>query len=249
MEKSLFCSMGLIERWAHNIGLRHWIETRMLKPVRTWSKLTATTSFDAELQKIAHRDAASYAYANFRKAIYFSSKKDMYDHVVQNLQGSAGLCTEFGVYKAATLNYFANKLPNRTWHGFDSFEGLPEAWSGSGQSKGAFSLGGKLPKVAPNVVLHKGWFSETAVAFFDQQKESLAFAHLDADLYTATLEALNAMTAKARAGSLLLFDEYFGQIAWREHEHKAFSEWLENNQLEAECLAWVSNGAVLFRLK
>ena len=133
--------------------------------------------------------------------------------------------------------------------GFDSFEGLPEAWSGSGQSKGAFSLGGKLPKVAPNIVLHKGWFSETAVAFFDQQDENLAFAHLDADLYTATLEALNAMTAKARAGSLLLFDEYFGQIAWREHEHKAFGEWLDNNQLEAECLAWVSNGAVLFRLK
>lgn len=241
--------MGWTDRWAHNIDLRHWIETRLFKPVRTWKKLTSTTSFDAELQQIAHRDAANYAYANFRNGIYFNSKKDMYDHVVENLRGSSGLCTEFGVYKAATLNYFANKLQDRTWHGFDSFEGLPEAWSGSGQSKGAFSLGGKLPKVAPNVVLHKGWFSETAVDFFNQEQENLAFAHLDADLYNATLEALNAMTANVKKGSLLLFDEYFGQIAWREHEHKAFGEWLENNKLEAECLAWVSNGAVLFRLK
>ena len=187
---------------------------------------------------------------HFQKSIfldYIDYRKFIIERAKENDKYNKKFYLEFGVWVGKSINFFSKYV--NTIYGFDSFEGLPEAWSGSGQSKGAFSLGGKLPRVAPNVVLHKGWFSETAVDFFNLQQDNLAFAHLDADLYNATLEALNAMTAKAKTGSLLLFDEYFGQIAWREHEHKAFGEWLENNKLEAECLAWVSNGAVLFRLK
>ena len=213
------------------------------------------------MKQLSIQESGIYAQENFAQAIIMESRIQLWDYVsdqvtanynIENpagIVGAGGVMHEFGVYKGESINYFAKKASYLDVYVFDSFEGLPEAWSGSGQSKGAFSLGGKLPKVAPNVVLHKGWFSETAVDFFNHQEENLAFAHLDADLYNATLEALNAMAAKVKKGSLLLFDEYFGQIAWREHEHKAFGEWLENNKLEAECLAWVSNGAVLFRLK
>ena len=45
-------------------------------------------------------------------------------------------------------------------YGFDSFEGLPDAWI-PGFPKGYFDMKGSLPPVAPNVQLIKGWFDET----------------------------------------------------------------------------------------
>lgn len=241
--------MGLLEKWAHAIGWRHWIQTRVFKPVKAWKKLTAASGFDFELHRMANMDAAAFAYQHFRNAIYFSTKKELYDFVGEKLIEIPGICAEFGVFRAASLNYFARSSPSRHWHGFDSFEGLPEAWSGSGQGKGAFTLKGKLPKVEPNVTLHKGWFHQTAVPFFSAQSETLAFAHLDADLYSATKEALLAITPRIKPKSLLLFDEYFGQIAWREHEHRALEEWLNTSGIQVECLAMASNGAVLFSVK
>lgn len=240
--------MRLIENWAHSIGWRHWLEKNIFKSVRSWKKLTASTGFDLELQRVAHQDAAAYAYEHFRAAHYFQSKKSLYDYLIPMLQNANGLCLEFGVFKGATINYFAQNLPQSHWHGFDSFEGLPEAWAGSGMSKGAFSLEGKLPKVYPNVTLHKGWFDQTAPAFFKSNDTKVDFVHMDADLYSATETALQAITPNMVDGTLILFDEYFGQIAWREHEHKAFQEWLKKHQLKAEALAYSSNGAVLFTI-
>ena len=71
-----------------------------------------------------------------------------------------GLLIEFGVWKGRSINYFAKRV-SETIYGFDSFEGLKEDWSGWGFAKGAFDLGGKLPKVENNVILIKGWFDKT----------------------------------------------------------------------------------------
>jgi hypothetical protein len=241
--------MRLLENIAHSIGLRHWIEKNLLKPVRNWKKLTAATSFDAALHGVAHQDAATYAYENFKTAHYFQSKKSLYDFLLPLLKDKKGLCLEFGVFKGATINYFAKNLPNIQWHGFDSFEGLPETWSGTGLSKGAFSLDGKLPTVATNVTLHKGWFDQTAPAFFKNQSTPVDFVHMDADLYSATKTILEAIVPNIVDKTMILFDEYFGQIAWREHEHKAFTEWLTQNEFKAIALAYASNGAVLFTIQ
>ena len=53
--------------------------------------------------------------------------------------------------------------PGTTWYGFDSFEGLPEAWT-LGAKAGAFSIGGNLPPVRGNVRLTKGFFEDTLPA-------------------------------------------------------------------------------------
>lgn len=241
--------MGLFHRIAHSIRLRHKIESSLLSPVRNWNKLTAATSFDKELHREAHRDAATYAYTHFRNALYFNSKRSLYDWLLPRLEPKKGLMMEFGVYRAASLNYFAGKLPNHFWHGFDSFEGLPSDWSGGAKGRGAFSLGGKMPAVKRNVFLYPGWFHETLPAFMSAQKEKVAFVHLDADLYESTISVLRVLQPALEEGSLLLFDEYFGQPGWRDNEHRAFTEWLKDNPgIEASCLAYASNGAVLFAL-
>lgn len=74
------------------------------------------------------------------------------------------LILEFGVWMASSINNIALMYPDRWIFGFDSFEGLPEDWSGL-FVKGSFNLDGKLPKVRPNVFLIKGWFSDTIPQF------------------------------------------------------------------------------------
>jgi hypothetical protein len=238
--------MGLLHYLAHSIPLRHFIENKLFRPARSWKKLTAAASFDQSLHALAHQDAAAYAYEHFKSAAYFQSKKELYDLLLEKVAGVNGLLLECGVYKADTLNYFAARSQARTWHGFDSFEGLPEDWGGGEKGKGAFSLGGHLPAVKANVQLHPGWFEHTVVPFLQAQKQSVAFVHLDADLYSSTKTVLEAISPYLQPGTLLLFDEYFGQIGWREGEHKALLEWLPSCGYEAHCVAYAANGAVLF---
>lgn len=240
--------MGLLHFLAHSIPLRHFIENKFFRPARSWKKLTAAASFDQALHARAHQDAADYAYEHFKSAAYFQSKKELYDFLLEKVAQIDGLLLECGVYKADTLNYFAARSKERLWHGFDSFEGLPEDWGGGEKGKGAFSLGGRLPSVKPNVRLHQGWFENTVAPFLQTEEKAVAFVHLDADLYSSTKTVLEAITPYLQPGTLLLFDEYFGQIGWREGEHKAFKEWLPLCGYEAHCLAYAANGAVLFVL-
>ena len=69
-----------------------------------------------------------------------------------------GLHLEFGVYKGNSINHFAEASPDVTWYGFNSFEGLPEAWT-LGAKAGAFSIGGNLPPVRGNVRLTRSFSS------------------------------------------------------------------------------------------
>src|SRR5208337_5320506 len=64
-----------------------------------------------------------------------------------------GLHCEFGVAGGTTLNHLSAQRPGWTWHGFDSFEGLPEDWL-NGFARGTFATDG-LPRMNRNVILHK----------------------------------------------------------------------------------------------
>ena len=68
---------------------------------------------------------------------------------------------EFGVNQGGTINFIAKRMPSRRIHGFDSFEGLPESWTGNQMEAGSFNNKGRMPKVPANVALHKGWFADT----------------------------------------------------------------------------------------
>ena len=49
-----------------------------------------------------------------------------YHNVLQNLQ--EGLILEFGVHMGKSINILAKKMNGKKLYGFDSFEGIPEAW-------------------------------------------------------------------------------------------------------------------------
>lgn len=150
-----------------------------------------------------------------------------------------GMIAEFGVHKGTTLTLLADHFTDQVVHGFDSFEGLPEAWSGSREAAGAFDIGGKPPEVpVTNVEFHVGWFDETVPAFAAATSEPFRFAHLDADLYSSTKTVFDALGDRFVPGTIVVFDEYFGYHGWRRHEHRAFTEFLETRpDLDFEAIA------------
>ena len=150
-----------------------------------------------------------------------------------------GLVCEFGVFEAESINYIAEQLPRRYIFGFDSFEGLPEFWRPTFEP-GAFSTGGCLPDVQPNVRLLKGWFDATLPAFTAENAGPVAFLHIDCDLYSSTKCVFEHLGDWLVPGSVIVFDEFFNYPGWEDHEFRAFSEFAEARRLNYEYLAYNS---------
>ncbi len=152
--------------------------------------------------------------------------KDRYD----NLQASMdqvtldGLIMEFGVATGRTSNTMAKHSPQRTIHGFDTFDGIPEAWHGHAAAK--YSQGGKLPTVESNVKLHKGLFQDTLPSFVAANPGPAALIHIDCDLYSSTAFVFTLLKERIVPGTVIVFDEYWNYPSWELHEHKAFLELL-----------------------
>ena len=149
-----------------------------------------------------------------------------------------GLHCEFGVFTGRSLRLLAETRPTPPggWHGFDSFEGLPEAWLPD-EGAGAYSTRGRLPEMPEGVHLHAGWFAETLPGFLKTTSAPLAFANIDCDIYASTADVLQALTGRLTVGTVLVFDEYFAYPGWRDHEYKAFRELVEQRGLQYRTLA------------
>jgi hypothetical protein len=149
-----------------------------------------------------------------------------------------GMLAEFGVYKGTSLTQIAKFFPDRTVHVFDSFVGLPDSWGGTEQAAGAFDIGAKPPQLSvSNVEFHVGWFEDTIPVFAQKYSGPFAFAHLDADLYSSTKTVFDGLSDWFVAGTIVVFDEYFGYYGWQRHEHKAFQEFLSRTGLSFEAIS------------
>lgn len=162
------------------------------------------------------------------------------EHVPAELWRS-GLFLEFGVRDARMLRQLAAAHNRTTWHGFDSFRGLPRSGVRSERWKaGQFDQQGRLPRVPANVRLHAGWFNETLPPFLASVPHApLAFMHLDADIYESTHAVLEAAFSRCRpaVGTVLAFDELFGSQAQLGHEYRALTEAAATHRFAYE---WVS---------
>jgi hypothetical protein len=181
-----------------------------------------------DLMLRAKAQSVDYIAENMTDAVMF---RDRWAQLAEALRlaPAQGLCLEFGVQDGASINHMAALAPERTFHGFDSFEGLPEDWSGTFELKGKFSRQGALPAVRSNVQLHKGWFDKTLPEFLAETGEPVAFLHVDCDLYSSTHTVLELLSRRLVAGSVIIFDEYLNYPNWQVHEFRAFQEWCERH--------------------
>jgi tetratricopeptide (TPR) repeat protein len=148
---------------------------------------------------------------------------------------SSGLVLEFGVRFGRSIRQIST-LVDQDVHGFDSFEGLPEAWND--EPDGAYTTGGMIPDVPINVTLHKGWFDETLPSFVESHPEPVRLVNIDCDIYSSTITVLELLAKKIVHGTVIIFDEYIGGETWREDEYKAFQELVQKNGWQYEYLCF-----------
>ena len=191
------------------------------------------------LQKRVLEETVDYIQANMREAIGMPSQKKVIAFGARQGLKVLGCFCEFGVYKGETLRFIGDIAgADRAVHGFDSFEGLPAGWSGHDMEKGTFDVGGRLPKVRSNTRLHKGLFNDTIPPFKASTTEPIAFMHVDCDIYTSTATILSLLGDRIQPGTIIVFDEYFNYPSWRDHEFKAFQEFIVERQIRFSYLAY-----------
>lgn len=111
----------------------------------------------------------------------------------------------------------------RTYWGFDSFEGFPDPleqdentpitgkgyWANPPETVAKVLRDGRIPEDVINrrVRLGRGWFQDTLPKYDGQ----IALLHLDCDLYESYKFALDTLYEKVAPGGIIMFDEYNDQ--------------------------------------
>ena len=213
-----------------------------------WLVSTASTSYHGRwyysnrwhpnntLQQRAHDDTVDYIVEHMPDALVRRDANDVLRHA-SKLAKLDGLYLEFGVRSGQTINLVARANRGRTIWGFDSFEGLPEAWTGWSFDRGAFG-GEGLPTVEPNVELVVGWFDDTLPSFLDDHDGVVAFVHIDSDIYSSAKTVLDNLGPQLQAGTVIVFNEYFNYPNWKQHEFRAWQEHCAEHGVEYDYLCW-----------
>lgn len=185
------------------------------------------------LSDAALQQTVAIVQAEMAGAMLFHDTAKFHRFVLDKADAAGAHC-EFGVYSGKTINQFARWRPGTIFTGFDSFEGLPEDWTGWQHFD--FATGGTPPEVEENVQLEIGLFSET-LPRFATVTAPVSFLHVDCDLYSSTAEIFGHLGDRLAPGCVVLFDEYFCYPGFEAHERRAFSEYLESSGRTAEWFA------------
>jgi Macrocin-O-methyltransferase (TylF) len=170
-------------------------------------------------------------------ALGFDSQRDLIEYALRTIAVD-GHYLEFGVFTGGTIRFIARRIGERTIHGFDSFQGLPEPWSGFNLGSKAFDMSRRLPRVPDNVKLHVGYFDTSLPKWLAEHPGQVAFIHLDCDIYSSTRTVLQLITGRLANGTVILFDEYFNYPNWEQHEFKAFQEFAAEHGVKYTYLAF-----------
>lgn len=162
-----------------------------------------------------------------------------------------GLWLEFGIFTGRSIEQFSRKCPHDIF-GFDCFAGLPEKWDDQNPQH-CYSLGGNVPagyivgenhsmfdknhptNILPwpkNVKLVPGYFNDTLPKFTQIYKDPVAFLHIDSDLYSSAKTVFDNLKSQIVKGTIILFDEIVGYGDYKNHEIKAFAEFLMETGLD-----------------
>jgi hypothetical protein len=211
---------------------------------RAWlqdNSASVSRNIDFARMRLAAEESAVFVSRSAPMARSYRNKWQLLDAAIATVRLS-GLYCEFGVFTGESVNYIAAKVTGKV-HGFDSFEGLPEDWRASFEA-GKFKVK-ELPSVAPNVILHKGWFHTSIPAFLHENPDPIAFLHIDCDLYSSTGTVLRSLADRIVAGTVIQFDEFFNYPGWHCGEYKAFTEFCLDRSVELEYIGYVSDGEQL----
>ncbi|MBI3136072.1 MAG: hypothetical protein HYZ14_15450 [Bacteroidetes bacterium] len=193
----------------------------------------------AQLSRFVHAHKKNPFSDFYNSRLNYNKREDLFRHVIQTEQLSDIDYLEFGVSKGRSFRWWANEIknPDSSFHGFDTFTGLPENW---GPFKaGDMSNGNEPPQMDDaRCKFYQGLFQQTLLPFlatYPNQKRKVI--QMDADLYSATLYVLTLMTPYLKKGDIIFFDEFNVPM----HEYKAFTEWTSSFYIKYEVIGCVNN--------
>jgi len=196
----------------------------------------ATTSMIDELKLLSYRESAGFVNEHLDTASLFPAGRiPLHDWLAEQVlpELPPGLCLEFGYNVGRSAKRLSPGLLSREgatpYYGFDAFEGLQDNWSQLGASVGAYSLGGAVPDPAPGCKLVVGWVEDTLDPWLESHEGSIVFCHMDMDVYPPTRYALERVLPRMSSGGIILFDELIGYPGWRNHEYRALTESLKED--------------------
>jgi hypothetical protein len=123
----------------------------------------------------------------------------------QDLEGDI---VEFGTFEGHTARLLSCLLPHKDVHVYDSFEGAPENNEGilPGLCKTSLEQFQStfINERLPLPVVHQGWFSDLTD---DDIPKKICYAHIDANLYSSTMEALEIIYPKIVTNGIIIVDD------------------------------------------
>gem|GEM_PF-1966675 len=141
------------------------------------------------------------------------------DHVQPYLQrsGKPIVALEFGVASGLATRTWLSLLDQfEEWHGFDTFEGLPEPWKRGGvevMKSGVFAPEDQthpFPRIDSYLdpTWHRGLIADS-LKTFKRPSDNPLFVLIDVDLYAPTVDILSWLEINGRKGDCVYFDEAF----------------------------------------
>jgi len=120
-----------------------------------------------------------------------------------------GVVVELGVFQGGALKTMAELVPDKTFYGFDTFEGQPAAsWRAIDfHQPGEFgdtSFEAVRAVMPSNVELVQGYFPVSAGGF----EHPICFAHVDMDLEKSTEDAIEWLRPRMVPGGIMVFDDW-----------------------------------------
>ena len=180
-------------------------------------------------------ERAMYFYCVQRHALLIESNKAIM-HLIQKIKGEVemqlsdyhayilyqlarsartieGDVAEAGVYQGGSTRLIWEAMPEKTFHVFDTFEGLPELhyiddpnhFQNGYYAAGYEKVQSYLKKCGGNVILYKGLFPSTAQPI---ENKRFSFVHLDMDLYEYTKAGLEFFYPRMERGGIIVIHDY-----------------------------------------
>ena len=178
-------------------------------------------------------------------------------HTALSFADPGGVHLVFGVYWGESIKFMLNFMQSCPFcyqstviYGFDSFEGIPEAWSQYPAHH--FSTNGLPPfSETPQLQWRIGWFNETLPHFIEsklidtevtaadyavmqrrsgfkwrgrERERLVSFIHIDSDLYSSASTVLSALAPYLAPVVVILFDELINYVDYEHNEIKALWE-------------------------
>jgi len=168
---------------------------------------------ERRIKRIRARNNMEGRFKEMRDTPELGSRLLLWGDVVERIGAETPVALlEFGVFEGRSIRFWSTNFiaPETRIHGFDSFTGLPEDWTGK-MVKGTFSTGGSTPIVDdPRVDFHRGWIQNTLPPFiksFETAPGQALVVHIDVDLYSAALFIISTLWHYVDS-YYIIFDEF-----------------------------------------